>query len=74
MLVTRGRFESGGGQPDPSDLWWLPESLRDASGGAHDAPAEIDLDVVRAVVAATWSIADAGAAITGPAHVHAATG
>ena len=43
--------------------------------GVHDgAPAEIDLDVVRAVVAATWSIADAGAAITGPAHVHAATG
>ena len=62
------------GQPELSDLWWLPESLRDASGGADSAPAEIDLDVVRAVVAATWSIADAGAAITGPAHVHAATG
>jgi glycerol 3-phosphatase-2 len=67
-------IESGGGLPDRSDLWWLPETLRDASGGAHSAPAEIDLDVVRAVVAATWSIADAGAAITGAAHVHAATG
>lgn len=65
---------SDGGQPDPGDLWWLPESLRGASGGADGAPSEIDLDLVRAVVAATWSIADAGAAITGPAHVHAATG
>jgi glycerol-1-phosphatase len=66
-------IESDGG-PDRSDLWWLPETLRGGSRGAHSAPAEIDLDVVRAVVAATWSIADAGAAITGPAHVHAATG
>ena len=66
--------ESDGGQAGPSDLWWLPESLRDASAGPRADPADIDLDVVRAVVAATWSIADAGAAITGPAHVHAATG
>jgi HAD superfamily hydrolase (TIGR01450 family) len=65
---------SDGGHADPSDVWWLPEGLRDASGGARTDPDDIDLDVVRAVVVATWSIADAHAAITGPAHVHAVTG
>jgi HAD superfamily hydrolase (TIGR01450 family) len=65
--------EPGGGQLDPGDLWWLPESLRVPAVGAPDATAVIDLDLVRAVVAATWSIVDAGAAIIGPAQVHAAT-
>lgn len=65
--------EFRGEPPGRSDLWWLPEGLRDATRGAHDALAGIDLDVVRAVVAAAWSIADIGAEITGPAHVHAAT-
>jgi glycerol-1-phosphatase len=67
-------LEVGRGQPDPSDLWWLPESVRDATRGGHDARGGIDLDVVRAVVAAAWSITDAGVAITGLAKVHAATG
>jgi glycerol 3-phosphatase-2 len=66
--------ELDAGQADRSDLWWLPESLRDVSGGARRDPDDVGLNVVRAVVAATWSITDAGARIAGPAHVHAATG
>jgi HAD superfamily hydrolase (TIGR01450 family) len=56
--------------------WWLPESLRDTGRGAGGARADgdLDLDLVRAVVAAAWAIADDGRTITGPAQVHAATG
>jgi HAD superfamily hydrolase (TIGR01450 family) len=63
-----------GARVDPrSRLWWLPEALRD--GGRHEAAAgDVDLDAVRAVVAAAWLIADSGRAIAGPAQVHAATG
>jgi HAD superfamily hydrolase (TIGR01450 family) len=55
------------------DLWWLPEGLRDAGRGGGAAHA-LDLEVVRAVVAAAWALADTGRAIVGPARVHAATG
>jgi HAD superfamily hydrolase (TIGR01450 family) len=65
--------EPGEEPPDPGDRSWLPESLRAAAAGALDATDGIDLDLVRAVVGATWSIADRGAVITGPAQVHAAT-
>ena len=56
------------------DLWWLPEGLRDTGRRAGNAEDADDLDLVRAVVAAAWAIADAGLTIIGPAQVHAATG
>jgi len=58
--------------PRPA-LWWLPGALRDG-GGLEGAAGDVDLDAVRAVVAAAWLIADSGMAIAGPAQVHAATG
>lgn len=79
MAGTRGP-DVGAGSDVPGgrvDLhaqpWWLPEALRD--GGRHQGDAgDVDLDAVRAVVAAAWLIADSGMAIAGPAQVHAATG
>jgi HAD superfamily hydrolase (TIGR01450 family) len=68
--------------------WWIPAGVLDIDlGGAdpdpdrdRDAPQcpglgpAHDLDIVRAVVAASWTISDAGLTIVGPAVLHAAAG
>jgi HAD superfamily hydrolase (TIGR01450 family) len=69
--VTR----TGARGPDPrGPLWWLPEGLRAARRGGSSGVEPPDLDVVRALIAASWAVADAGRRIDGPAQVHAATG
>lgn len=69
--VTR----TGAPGPDPrAPLWWLPEGLRAARRGSSSGVEPPDLDVVRALVAASWAVADAGMRIDGPAQVHATTG
>ncbi len=71
---ARSGSDVPGGRVDPRPaLWWLPGALRDG-GGLEGAAGDVDLDAVRAVVAAAWLIADSGMAIAGPAQVHAATG
>lgn len=71
--ASSGADVPGGGADPLSELWWLPEGLRDA--GRHAGTVgDVDLDVVRVVVAAAWAIADSGMTIAGPARVHAATG
>ncbi len=69
-----GAEPRGGGTDATRDLWWLPERLRVVGRDVDHAQDVIDLDTVRAVVAAAWAIADAGRAIAGPAHMHAAAG
>lgn len=54
----------GSGPLEPAADWWRPDELR----GAGDA-AEVDLDVVRAVVAAAWRVADLGATAEGRAQL-----
>ena len=72
-----GAGHSGGaGAQLPGDGRWLPEGLRGTAGtGPHaEDPLDLDLDWCVPLVAAAWSIADAGMIIDGPAQVHAATG
>ena len=58
----------GGDSADADlDLGPVPGPDRDAGTGPDH-----DLDMVRAVVAASWAISDAGFTIVGPADVHAA--
>jgi HAD superfamily hydrolase (TIGR01450 family) len=54
--------------------WWVPEGLRAGGRGGSVRGSQADLDLVRALVAASWAIDDAGLAALGPAQVHAATG
>lgn len=62
----------GGAGDGPS--WWIPAGIRDMGRYGDDAAADLDLDVVRSVVAASWAISDAGLSIVGRAKVHAAAG
>ena len=55
------------------DLVLGPGPDHDPDRGASLGPDD-DLDMVRAVVAASWAISDAGFTIVGPADVHAAAG
>ena len=56
--------------------WWIPAGVLDIGLGSDDADPgpgpDHDLDMVRAIVAASWAISDAGFTIVGPADVHAA--
>jgi hypothetical protein len=68
--------------------WWIPAGVLDIGLSRDDADPDLDrdaaqppgagpdhdLDMVRAVVAASWAISDAGFTIVGPAVVHAAAG
>lgn len=65
-----GRVEAQG------DGWWLPEGPGGTArtGARAEDPHDRDLDLVRALVAAAWAVADVGMTITGPAQVHAAAG
>lgn len=53
-------------------LWWIPEPLRSAGRGNGEDLDTVDLDVVRALVWASWAIGDAGARIVGAAELHVA--
>jgi hypothetical protein len=68
---VRGSSTHGPGAPEPP--WWLPPGLRGA-GRASGGRGGIDLDAARALVAASWAIADAGMTIAGPARVDTSAG
>lgn len=55
---------------DPADpLWWIPQEVRNSGPGAGSDLDSLDLDVIRAVVAVAWAVADSGYQIGGVAQV-----
>ena len=58
----------------PDDLAWVPAGLRETGRGGGDSLADLDLDVLRAVVAVAWALADSGDHARGAAQVHGAPG
>jgi hypothetical protein len=68
-VTVAGDPAAAGAALDPGGADWLPEGLHDLGRGGVGADEQLDLDLVRAVVAVAWAARDRGMGLAGVARI-----